>query len=208
MKKYKKYFILIIFVMGSQALLYYLTKHFSSGYHIINSIVDIPLVKSFVYVYDSWYPFIILTTFLIYKYDNKIFKYLIMTMLIGALLSQITFIIYPSMIIRPTVEVKNITDWLLNFTYQSDNPPLNCLPSMHCVYCFITAFYIAKSRNINSKCKVLIIMYSLVIVLSTLFIKQHVIEDVLLAFVYTIISLLIVFFSKEKIAKLFSKIDM
>lgn len=194
--------------MGTQALFYYLIKHFVHDYNIINSFINVPLVKPFIYFYGSWYPFILLSTFIVYKNDNKLFHYMIISMLLGALMSQITFILYPSMIIRPNIEVHNITDWILNFTYISDDPPINCLPSMHCVYCFVTSFFILKCDSIKTKYKLLFAIYSFLIVISTVFVKQHVIEDVILAFIYTVIVLFIVHLNKERINKLFNKIKL
>lgn len=206
MKKYRDFLILIILTMGSQATIYFLIKCFISDYNVITSIINFPFIKQFVYFYDSWYPFIILVAFIIFKHDSKQFNLLIATMLITALLGQITFIIYPSMIIRPEIEVNNITDWILDFTYKADTPAINCLPSMHCIYCFITSYYIATTKNINIKSKILILTYSLLIVFSTLFIKQHVVEDVILALIYTVIGILIVAKYEEKINKLINKI--
>ena len=210
MKKYKSFIIIILFTMGLQAIIYFLTKYFISDYNIISSVINVPLVKYFIYFYDSWYPFIIINAFIIYKYDNKNntdkFNYLIVTMLISALLSHLTFIIYPSMVIRPTIEVKGITDWILYITYKSDTPAVNCLPSMHCVYCFVTSFYILECKNMNIKKRFLIVGYLVLIVLSTLFIKQHIIEDIILSLIYTTIAIVIVYFNKERINKLFNKI--
>ena len=209
MKKYsdlKKYLILVGFTMLSQALVYFVIKNFLSEYHIISSIIDTPIIKYFVYFYDLWYPFILINTFIIYKSDIKLFYTLIATMLTGALLSHITFLVYPSMVVRPIIEVKSFTDFILDFTYKTDTPPVNCLPSMHCVYCFVTSYYIIKCKNININKRLAIITFSFLIVLSTLFIKQHIIEDVILSFIYTIISILLVYHNKEKIIALFDKI--
>lgn len=192
--------------MLSQALVYFIIKNFLSEYHIISSIIETPFIKYFVYFYDSWYPFILINTFIIYKSDIKLFYTLIATMLIGALLSHITFLIYPSMVVRPIIEVNSFTDFILDFTYKADTPPVNCLPSMHCVYCFVTSYYIVKCNNININKRLAIITFSLLIVLSTLFIKQHIIEDILLSLIYTIIAILLVHHNKEKIITLFDKI--
>ena len=208
MKKYKDYLILTIFTMGSQALLYFLIKVFISDYNILKTIINVPLVKPFIFIYNSWYPFIILNTFIIYKNDKKMFKYLITTMLITAFFAHITFIVYPSEIIRPEIVVNNFTDWFINFTYKADTPAINCLPSMHCAYCFITSYYILKCKKINFKSKFLIVSYSFLIVLSTLFTKQHIIEDAALALVYTSIAVLIVSISKERIINFFKKIKL
>ena len=208
MKKYYDYLKLIIFTMGSQALIYFIIKNFISDYNIINSFVNVPLIKPFVLVYDSWYPFIVMNTFLIYRSDKKIFNYLIVTMLGGAILSQITFVAYPTVVLRPNIEVKNAIDWLLDFTYKSDTPAVNCLPSMHCVYCFVTSYYILKCSNLKKRVKTPIIIFAILIVLSTVFIKQHIIEDVILAFIYTSIVITLVHFNKNNIDKLFNKLNI
>ena len=208
MKKYKEYLVLIIFTMGTQALIYFGLKLFINDYHIISSVVNVPLIKPFIYVYNVWYPFIIIITFLIYKYNKDIFKYLIAALLLGAILAQITFIAYPSMIVRPEVEVHTITDWFLKFTYDHDTPAVNCLPSMHCIYCFIVIFYLIKCRGMGHITKSLSIIFLIIIVLSTMFTKQHVLEDVILALVYSAISIAIIEFSKNKINKLYKKLNI
>lgn len=187
--------------MGSQTLLYLLIKYFIHDYHLINSIINIPLIKPFIYIYNSWYPFIFICAFLIYKDNNRLFYAFILSLLLSALLAQITFIIYPTIIERPTIYVNNITDLILNITYKLDNPPINCLPSMHCIYCFITVYYILKS---NIKKKYLFNIYLLLIVLSTLFTNQHIIEDVIAALVYSIIAILMI--NKFKLDSVIKKI--
>ena len=183
-------------------MIYFLIKNFINDYNIINSFIDIPLVKPFVYFYDSWYPFIILSTFLVYKYDRINYKYLIASMILSTFMAHVTFIIYPSMVIRPTIDVNNLTDWLLDFTYKTDTPAVNCLPSVHAIYCFVTSYFILKSKEIKNSKKIIFGLFSFLIVLSTVFVKQHVIEDVILSLIYTIIVLLIVYFNKRYVNKL------
>ena len=198
MKKYKKYILVIILVMGIQGLSYFLIKSFINDYHIINSFIDIPLIKFFVYFYDLWYPFIILNTFIIYKYDKKLFNMLIATMVISTIMAHITFIIYPSMVLRPDINVTGLTSWILDFTYKTDTPAINCLPSMHC---FVTSYYIIKCKNLNIKKRLPIVIFSALIVLSTLFVKQHILEDVILAFIYVTIAVIVVHLLRNKITK-------
>ena len=81
-KKYANFIVLTTIVLGIQSLLYFSSKLFINNYHIINSIIEFPLIKIFVYPYNLWYPFIIISMFIIYKYDNNKFKPLIITMLI------------------------------------------------------------------------------------------------------------------------------
>ena len=201
MKKYKKYIIVVVLVMGMQGLSYFLIKNFINDYHIITSFVDVPLIKYFIYFYDLWYPFIVLNTFIIYKYDRKLFSMLIATMLIATVMAHLTFIIYPSMVLRPDVNVTGITSWLLDFTYRTDTPAINCLPSMHCIYCFVTSYYIIKCKNMSIKKRLPVVTFSALIVLSTIFIKQHILEDVILAFIYVVIAIIVVHILRNKITK-------
>ena len=205
-KKYINFIILTTIILGIQSLLYFSSKLFINNYHIINSFIEFPLIKIFVYPYNLWYPFIIISMFIIYKYDKNKFGPLITTMLITTIMANITFILYPSMMIRPKIEVTNFTTWLLDYTYKIDTPAVNCLPSMHCMFCFITSYYILTCKNIKTNKKIPIIIFSSIIILSTVFIKQHIIEDAILALIYTTIAIIIIKINKNKIEKLFSKI--
>ncbi len=208
MKKYKEYIVLIIFTMGTQALIYFLTKNYITNYNVLNPGINVPLIKPFIYIYNLWYPFILLISFLIYKHNKNIFRCLIVTMLLGALFTHITYIIYPTIITRPTIEVHNLTDYILHLTYKYDTPASNCLPSMHCIYCFIIIFYIAISKNINYKNRIIIIIFSLLIILSTLFTNQHIMINVIVALIYSVIAIIIVKINKEKIIKLVNKLNL
>jgi len=201
MKKYKEFIKSIAIVMGTQAIIYFLVKSFITNYNVMNSIMNIPLIKGFVYFYDSWYPVVLLTAFIIYKHDKNSYYNLTFTMILGAFLSHITFIIYPTMVLRPSIEVNTLTDFILDFTYKTDTPAVNCLPSVHCLYCFILSYYTLRSKNLNFTYKIFIIIYHTLIILSTLFIWQHIIEDTILAFIYAAIAITIVSIFKEKIKK-------
>ena len=126
---------------------------------------------------------------------------LIATMVISTIMAHITFIIYPSMVLRPDINVTGLTSWILDFTYKTDTPAINCLPSMHCIYCFVTSYYIIKCKNMNIKKRIPIVIFSALIVLSTLFVKQHILEDVILAFIYVTIAVIVVHLLRNKITK-------
>ena len=80
-----------------------------------------------------------------------------------------------------------ITDLVIKLTFLYDSPPLNCFPSIHCLFCFqvIYGFTFSKVKN---KTKILIILFSILIIFSTLFIKQHYIFDVISALLVMLIS--------------------
>ncbi len=185
-----------------QAISYFCIKSFLGNHHVIVSFLNVPMIKWFVYFYDIWYPVIAINAFIIYCFDFENYKKLLFTMIIGALMSHLTFLIYPTIIIRPEIDVKSFTDFILDFTYKTDTPAVNCLPSVHCLFCFIGSYYILKTKNLKSIYKSIVIIIMSLIVLSTLFINQHIIEDVILSLIYSIIKIIIVYKFKDTINKL------
>lgn len=192
MKKYCSFFKSISIVLVVQAFVYFIIKLVVRDFNIIESFISIPYIKYFVYFYDIWYPFIFFSAFIMYENDISNYKNLIYTLLLGAFISHLTFLIYPTMIVRPEISVNSITDFIVLLTYESDTPAVNCLPSLHCLFCFIFMYYTFTSNKIDKKYKYLIVSILLMIVLSTLFIRQHIIEDVILSLIYTILIIFIV----------------
>lgn len=191
-KKYKEFIKSTLIVLVLEAFLYFIIKNFINSYNTVSSLgFEFPLIKEFVYIYNSWYPFIFLASFIIYIKNKELYKKFILTMIIGILLSDLTFLIYPTIIVRPEIEIKGFTDLILYLTYYFDTPAVNCVPSVHCLFCFISIYYVILNKKIKTKIKVPIITYLILIILSTLFIKQHLLIDVVVASIYTIISILL-----------------
>lgn len=181
----------IIITLLLQAINYFLIGNLVSDYKILETNINFPLIKWFIYIYNSWYPFVILTSYLIYKNNVDLYKKLIFTMLLSFLLADLTFIIYPTGVIRPEFPTLTITDFVINTTYYLDNPPINCLPSLHALVCYLLIYYISKTKyKIISK--ISIIIYLILIILSTLFTHQHILIDLIFALIYLIIAMIII----------------
>ena len=133
-----------------------------------------------------WYVLLFLVPILYYIYDKKALKNYMYVNFISVFICGIVFVLFPTTIIRPEVNNSGLTLWLINFIYAMDTPAVNCFPSIHCLICFI--FILC---NINSKLpkyiKNTINIFSILIVFSTFFIKQHVIYDALASLVISII---------------------
>lgn len=200
-KKYLPFLKSIILVLALQAAGYYLLKLCIHDYHILTSIANYPLVKGFSIIYNTWYPFVFFSALIIFINDKDSYHELIYSLLIGSLLAQLTFIIYPSMIIRPTIEINSFIDHIVYYTYFFDTPSVNCLPSVHCLFSFIVSFYIFKSKNLKDIYKFIIICYFILIALSTVFVHQHIVEDLILAFIYMIITCIVTHIFKDKLKK-------
>lgn len=188
-----KYLKVPVFLTLSQVVIYFITKLFLNNEFVLNNLLDdqIPFVPYFIYFYISWYILLFLVPIIYMKYDKKALKKYTYTNFISVLVCGIIFIIFPTTINRPNIEVTSITTWIVNTIYYFDTPAVNCLPSIHSLICCI--FILCNSKaNIKTSYKCIIDILSVLIILSTLFIKQHVIYDVLSAFIVSSITYIIV----------------
>jgi len=206
MKFNKKYLKSIIVLLLGQALLYVIVKFIQGPPHLIGNSFDanFPFIKHFVWIYNSWYPFLFISLYFLYVKDIDSYKNFFVNSVLSTIVAYSIFIIYPTTIERATFIVNDLSSFMLNFTYMMDNPPVNCLPSMHCIYCFTSIFGIITSK-LSNKFKVFATIYFTLIILSTLFIKQHVFYDVLSALIITMICF---FISKLKIFDKFKKTSL
>lgn len=194
MKKFLKenysYIKSITITLLLQALIYFTLNIILKNHIILKTSFNIPLIKWMIFIYNSWYPLVFYISYLIYKDNTNLYKKLIFTMILGFLMSHITFIIYPSSIIRNDILVNNFIDFVIYVTYKFDNP-VNCLPSIHALVCYILIYYTLKS-NLSLKRKIILNIYLFLIILSTLFVHQHIPIDLLLALIYSLISIIII----------------
>lgn len=184
--------ILIIYNIFKGAL-YFITKLTPLSAHLIGSNLDkeIPLYSWFVWFYVIWYLVLIIVPLILYFKDKKLFyKYLILDII--CLIADITiYIIYPTIIERPDINGNGLSDMVLKIIYFFDTPACNCLPSEHCAWCFIFIYVFSISKNIDTKYKIINIILNFLIILSTLFIHQHVVYDVIAAFIIVFIACII-----------------
>lgn len=188
-KKNQYYFKTTLLIFGLNALIYFAIKLLIDDYNLIgfNFENKIPFIKEFVWIYNIWYPFQILSLYLIFKYNKNQYLKTISALIMGLLISYMFFIVYPTIVNRPLIETSNnITEFILYLTYKYDYP-VNCFPSVHCLICFIMLFSINKDLNLSNWFKTIIIILNLLIIASTLLIKQHVLIDVIGALIISVI---------------------
>ena len=189
----KKFLLSTGLVLGLEAAFYWIVKIFQYNYNTFYLNVDytIPFINYFVYIYDLFYPFTFLCLFIMYKHDKKVYKNALIGLTIGFIICCIMFIIYPTIMIRPDVKVDSFTNFVLYVTYKADTPAINCFPSIHCLFMFQMIFSISKI-SINKYKKLSLIIFAILVILSTLFIKQHYVMDVLVSFIICLMINLII----------------
>lgn len=199
-KKNIKIIITIILLIIFQISLYFFAKFTPFEYHIVNIEFDnyIPFISIFVFPYILWYISLFLVPYLFSKYDETLYQVYIKTILISLLIAFLIYYFYPTTLIRDNVVVKDIPTYLISLIYELDTPALNCLPSAHCILSFVHIYITLIIEKMNKKVKLLIIIQSILVILATVFIKQHVIVDVISAFILSLVVYLITYFYAKK----------
>lgn len=196
-----------ILLVAFQSVIFFLTKPFIKEPYVLGSALDnaIPYVSHFIWIYVFWYFMLFAVPYYIYmKNKVSLYKY-ITTYLITTIIAGIIFISFPNTVIRAEITGTDIANKLVSFIYKMDTPAINCLPSIHCLfsYLFILAVFDAK-KDTSISMKIIITILSILVVLSTLFIKQHVVYDALSSLVLAITVWIIV--DKTKIYNIFKKL--
>lgn len=175
----KNRIIILILVLILQVSIYGITKLFQYNPIYLNNYFDemIPFIPYFVIFYITWYPLLFLVPLLILKYNKKVFDRYIASMLAFIVVEALVFILVPTTMERSLIEVTNISTFIISIIYKFDTA-VNLFPSAHCAFAILFIISVFDVKEINSKYKILIMIISILIILSTLFIKQHVLIDV------------------------------
>lgn len=169
-----------------------------SDYTVMHCALDdiIPFCEWFVIPYISWFVYMVATGIYFLFYDARAFENFCLSLFIGFFISMIIVTTWHTgQELRPqNLEVTNFPTWVLNIIYTLDTN--TCVfPSMHIVGAIATAVNLSASSTLKKKVWLQICNWVLciLIVLSTMFIKQHSALDVIAGIVLETIVLLVVF---------------
>lgn len=164
---------------------YILLNTSKRGVHSLVTSADnsIPFIKIFILPYVGWYAFIfIMMVYLCYK-DREIYFITLITYMLGLVASFITFYIFQTTVSRPEIIGSDLLSKMILTIYGADKP-FNCFPSIHVLTSYLMVKAIMAS-SIKNKTNIIIVCTSAIfIIISTLFIKQHVILDVVSGIIY------------------------
>lgn len=142
--------------------------------------ISIPFVKVFIVPYIIWYIFTYIMFFYIYLKNKKIYLRTLITYATCLILSYSIFYFFQTTVPRPNLVGNDIFTNLVRLIYRLDKP-FNCFPSIHVLSCYLIIKSINLLETQNNFIKSLIYFICTLIILSTLFVKQHVLLDILCA---------------------------
>lgn len=165
---------------------FYLENQVTDNYNLIHVNLDdkIPFIEYFIVPYMMWFAFIAVTIAYFFFMDPAGFYKLTLFLFTGMTIFLIISSLYPNgQALRPdTFARDNMFVDMVKALYRTDTPT-NILPSIH-VFNSIGA-YIAISHSEKLKAMKLIrygsLILTVLIILSTMFLKQHSVVDVVAA---------------------------
>lgn len=164
----------------------YLEKHRFSHYYLIHSPLDdyIPFVEYFIVPYLLWFLFIAVTIAYFFFTDKKGYYQLTAFLFTGMTIFLIICTVFPNELnLRPhTFANDTVFTRLVQQLYSTDTPT-NVLPSIHVYNSLGAAIAIGHSQALKKHRGIQFASYGLagLIILSTMFLKQHSVTDVIAA---------------------------
>ena len=209
-KKKIRAVIYIIITILIQSALYLLAKTISGETHIIGSALDDYIYFNYIGIipYVLWYLLLFIIPLYFYKKKKQLYVKYILCYLLTSLLADIVFTIYPSEVIRPELNGSGILHFITNLIYSIDTPAVNCFPSLHCAVACLWILLSLEEKKIKVPYKIIICIVSVLIMISTLVIKQHVLVDVSGGIAIAIISYLIIANNVNFVFKVRKKIKL
>jgi membrane-associated phospholipid phosphatase len=154
------------------------------AYNLTTPLDDaIPFVKEFIVPYVAWYGFIFLVmTYLCFK-DRRTYYITLTCYALGLTSSFITFYFFQTTVPRPEVMGSDIFSKMVLQIYGADQP-YNCFPSIHVLTSFLMVKAVSASTFRNKTNLLAVWFCAVMIIISTLFVKQHVILDAVSGVIY------------------------
>lgn len=181
----------------------YLEKRTDVHYFFIHSPIDdyIPFIEYFIVPYLLWFVFIAVTAGYFFFTDIQGFYRLAAFLITGMTFFLFLCTVFPNGLnLRPVEFARdNLFVDMVRYVYATDTPT-NVLPSIHVFNSIGACVAIGHSEALKKHRKFQYASYllALLIVLSTVFLKQHSVTDVIAAFVLACIIYPFVYATQEK----------
>ncbi|GGE62632.1 phosphatase PAP2 family protein [Priestia taiwanensis] len=165
-----------------------LNKHNQEqAFHIMISLdATIPYIKEFIIPYLIWFPFLLICFFYFLLKDLRTYYITMVSVILGKLVCFLVYYFFQTTITRPVISDTDVFSSLVTYIYNLDDP-FNCFPSIHVLTSAVMIIAIHQS-SIKRITNILIIdTTAILIILSTIFVKQHAILDVVAGLLLSVI---------------------
>ena len=184
-KKYKHGLVILAYAIVYLIFFEYLERQPVRGFHVIDTVFDnsIPFCEYFIVPYLLWFPYQVITVlyFIFCNKNKKEYYQLIFNMMMGMTVFLIVSYVYPNaQHLRPTEFPRdNIFTSAVKWLYSTDTPT-NILPSIHVFNSLAIHMSLTNCEVLRDKklVKAASLTLTSLIIMSTMFLKQHSVIDV------------------------------
>ena len=165
-------------------IMYFTVEHVvTDNYWATQTAIDdyIPFCEYFVIPYDSWGPLLfVLGVFLILKDPESFRRYMWFIAIAYTTATIFCFLVPNGQDLRPAVmERDNIFTWMVQYTYSIDTNT-NVFPSVHILGCMAAVAAVWHTPGLRKPAwRWGVTLYAALVMVSTMFVKQHAVIDVL-----------------------------
>ncbi|MBB6675001.1 phosphatase PAP2 family protein [Cohnella nanjingensis] len=199
-KKYAPLLGMLIFpILGA---IYALTNKVDDKvYHLMTPLDHaIPFVKYFALPYAVWIFYIYVCIVYFYRKDLRVYYRSLIVYTLSALACYLVYSVFQTTVPRPVLTGEDPFTRLVSYLYHRDQP-YNCFPSIHSFSSYMVFRLLAGSKFRSRLNLALVGSMSGLIILSTLFIKQHAIMDVLAAVLLVEVVIAVVVIAERLVAR-------
>lgn len=139
---------------------------------------SVPFVNAFILPYVIWYGFIYVVLIYLYFIDKEVYLKTLLTYEVCIIISFIIYSLFQTTVPRPLLAGNDFLTNIVRWVYNSDNP-FNCFPSTHSFSSYIILRGVSKSKIENKFLRFSIFFMCVLVMISTQFVKQHVILDLI-----------------------------
>ncbi|MBQ8306845.1 MAG: phosphatase PAP2 family protein [Blautia sp.] len=184
-RKYRHGFVILVFSIIYMLLFSYLEQRGVRYYHVVHTALDdrIPFCEVFIIPYLLWFPYMIaaILYFVFLNDDKKEYYRLTWSLIMGMSLFLVISWLYPNIQhLRPTVFPReNVFTDMVRALYRTDTPT-NILPSIHVFNSLAIHMAISSCQRLRKHrfVQAASLVLTILIVMSTMFLKQHSVVDV------------------------------
>lgn len=185
LKKYKHGLVILIYCLVYLMLFSYLEHRTVPAYNVVHTVFDdmIPFCEFFIVPYLLWFPYMVFAViyFIFFNKNKHEYYQLIFNLMMGMTIFLIVSYIYPNIQhLRPAEFPRdNIFTHAVQMLYATDTPT-NILPSIHVFNSLAIHMSLTNCEALREHRKIRYssLVLTVLIIMSTMFLKQHSVIDV------------------------------
>ena len=162
----------------------------------------IPFVKELIIIYHTFMPTVILVGLIIFTVNKDEYKKLVISLFIAQIGAYIIYMLFQTYVPRYDTNLlgEDFFSNMVRATYAIDNS-YSGAPSLHVADMSLCIFYLLRTNKIKKSTKTILTLYMILIAITTVLVKQHVVLDIPSGFVHALICFFVTNYIYDKFVK-------